>query len=135
MTNLSVGPHDAFREVKAAVVRQHLLDCARHGVAILGVHERHVFRDGRRLTTRLEAVDSEEFRRPVFETCRVECPAPRMCESLTLGEVELGLLALLHVEVDPDPAEECSIGRPQWVAPAEKPAVGSLTATHPKAGL
>ena len=42
------------------------------------------------LTTRLEAVDSEQLRGPVLETCRVEGPAPDVCESLTLGEVELG---------------------------------------------
>src|SRR6266581_1664153 len=61
VTNRSIGPNNPLGEVEAVMVREHLLNFVRNELPILGVHERHVLRYARSLTSRIEAVDREQF--------------------------------------------------------------------------
>src|SRR6266436_1537300 len=86
-------------------------------------HEPHVFREGRCLRRRIEAVDREQLGRPLLKARRGERPASRMCEPLSLCQVELGLLAFVNVEVDPDPVEDRSVVPTERLRATEEPAV------------
>src|ERR1700751_3137181 len=100
MTNRSVWPHDSFGEVESAMLRQHRLNGLRNELPIVRMDERHVFREARRRAVRIHAMDREQLRRPVLETGGVEDPASGVRKSLRLRQAELGLLALLNIEVD-----------------------------------
>src|SRR4029077_5709982 len=45
-----------------------------------------------RSATRIQAVDLEQFGRPIFESSGVECPATHMSEALPFAEIKLGSL-------------------------------------------
>src|SRR5579863_870616 len=104
MTDGSVRPHNPFREVKATMVCQHLLNFVCHEVSITRVHERHIFRNTRRLAARLKAVDLEQLGRPVFKAGSVECPVADVRKALTFRQVKLGPLSFFNIEVDANPA-------------------------------
>src|ERR1700687_1452743 len=123
MTNRSVRPHDPLREVESATLRQHRPNFLRDEISVVRVHERHVFLDGRCFLRRIEAVDREQLRRPVLKARSGERPAPRMREPLPLCQVELGLLAFVDVEVDPDPVEDRAVVPTDRLRAAEEPAV------------
>ena len=112
MTNRSIGSHNPFREIESAMLGQHRLNFLRDEGPIFRVYERHVFRDGWRLAAWGEAMDREQLGRPVVETGGIECPAAGVREPLSLRKVELGLLAFLNIDVNPDPIQERSIVRP-----------------------
>src|SRR6516162_5776392 len=97
--------------------------------------ERHVFRDGRWLLRRIEAVDREQLGRPVVESCCSESPAPHTRESLSLCQIELGLFPLFDVDIDSDPVEDRSVVSSKGLRAAEEPAVVALGVTHPKTHL
>ena len=130
MTNRSVRPHDPLREVESAMLRQHRPNVLRDEISVVRMHERHVFLDGGCLLRRIEAVDREQLRRPVLEARGGERPASRVREPLSLRKVELGLLALLDIEVDPDPILHRSIGRSERLGTAEEPAVIALSVAN-----
>src|ERR1700737_3467238 len=127
MTNRSIGPHNPFREIESPMVCQHPLNFLRHELPIFRVYERHVFRDRWRLAAGIEAMDRKQLSRPVVKTGGVECPATGVRKPLSLRKVELGLLALLNIEIDPDPILHRSIGRSERLGTAEEPAVIALS--------
>src|SRR6266850_1309088 len=127
MTNRSVRPHDPLREVESAMLGQHRLNFLRDDLPILRVDQRHVFRDARRRAVRIQAMNRKQLGRPVRETGSCERPTTGMRESLSLSQVELGLLALLNIEVDPEPILHRSIGRSERLRTAEEPAVIALS--------
>src|SRR6266404_3044828 len=127
MTNRSVRTHDPLRKIESAMLRQHRPNFLRDEISVVRMHERHVFLDGRCFLRRIEAVNREQLRRPVFKARRDERPASRMREPLSLSQVELGFLAFVDVEVDPDPILHCSIGRSERLGTAEEPAVVALS--------
>src|SRR5258706_10587845 len=127
MTNRSVRPHDPLREVESAMLRQQRPNFLRDEISVVRMHERHVFLDGGCLLRRIEAVDRKQLRRPVLKARRGERPASRMCEPLSLCQVELGLLAFVDVEVDPDPVEDRSVVPTERLRAAEEPAVIALS--------
>src|SRR4029077_1986954 len=108
-------------------LRQHFLNFSSDELPIVRVYEGHVFRDRWRLAARIEAMDREQLRRPVVETSRVECPAAGVRQPLSLRQIELGLLALLNIEINPDPILHRSIGRSERLDSAEEPAVIALS--------
>src|SRR5260221_7912767 len=122
VTNRSVGPHDSLREVESAMLRQHRPNLLRDEISVVRMHERHVFLEGRCVLRRIEAVDREQLRRPVLKARRGERPASRMREPLSLCQVELGLLALVNIESNPDPILHRSIGRSDRLDAVEEPA-------------
>src|SRR5712671_3299839 len=130
MTNRSVRPHDPLREVESAMFRQHRPNVLRDDISVVRMHERHVFLDGGCLLRRIEAVDREQLRRPVLKARRGKRPASRMREPLSLRQVELGLLAFVDVEVDPDPVEDRSVVRTERLRAAEEPAVIALSVAN-----
>src|SRR5580693_6706533 len=67
-TNLSIRPHNPFREVEPATFRKHLLNSLQDILPILVVDERQIFLQTWRLGARIEAVDSKQLRRPMIET-------------------------------------------------------------------
>src|SRR3979490_1262376 len=113
VTNRLVRTHDPLREVEPAMLRQHRPNFLRDEISVVRMHERHVFLDGRCFLRRIEAVDREQLRRPVLKARRGERPASRMREPLSLCQVELGLLAFVDVEVDPDPVEDRFVVPPE----------------------
>src|SRR5712692_2299378 len=127
ITNRLVRTHDPLREVESAMLRQHRLNLLRDDISVVRMHERHVFLDGRCVLRRIEAVDREQLRRPVLKARRGERPASRMCEPLSLCQVELGLLAFVDVEVDPDPVEDRSVVSTERLRATEEPAVIALS--------
>src|SRR5712692_2089654 len=127
ITNRLVRTHDPLREVESAMLRQHRLNLLRDDISVVRMHERHVFLDGRCFFRRIEAVDREQLRRPVLKARRGERPASRMCEPLSLCQVELGLLAFVDVEIDPDPVEDRSVVPTKRLRAAEEPAVIALS--------
>src|SRR6202163_2171301 len=135
VTNRLVRTHDPLRKIESAMLRQHRPNFLRDEISVVRMHERHVFRDGRCVLRRIEAVDREQLRRPVLKARRGERPASRMRESLSLRQVELGLLALLNIEVNPDPILHCSIGRSERLDAAEEPAVMAFGVTNAKTHL
>src|ERR1700730_6144921 len=96
ITNRPVWTHDSFRKVESAVVRQHLLDFLRHEFPVFGMHERHIFRCGRRLALWLETVNLEQFGTPILEAGSSECPAAQMREPLCFGKIEISLQPCLE---------------------------------------
>src|SRR5712671_901664 len=127
VTNRSVGPHDSLREVESAMLRDHRPNYLRDEISVVRMHERHVFLEGRCALRRIEAVDREQLRRPVLEARGGERPASRVREPLSLCQVELGLLAFVDVDVDPDPVEDRSVVPAQRLRAAEEPAVIALS--------
>src|SRR5258705_10032219 len=89
MTNLSIWPHDPFREVEAAMVCQHLLNCLCDELPIFQVYERHIFVYCWRLAVRIKPMNPEQLWRPIFEPISIEGPATNMRNALSLLEVEL----------------------------------------------
>jgi hypothetical protein len=53
-----------------------------------------------------------------------------MREPPGFGQIKLGLLAFLYIEVDPYPIEQRSVARSNWLGATEKPSVSSLSVTH-----
>src|SRR5712692_10631818 len=127
VTNRLVRTHDPLRKIESAMLGQHRPNFLRDEISVARMHERHVFRDRWRLAAGIEAMDREQLRRPVFKARRGERPASRMREALSLCQVELGFLAFVDVEVDPDPILHCSIGRSERLGTAEEPAVIALS--------
>src|SRR5260221_1072820 len=127
MTNRSVRPHDPLREVESAMLGQHRLNFLRDELPIIRMDQCHVFRDARRRAVRIQAINRKHLGRPVRETGSGERPTTGMRESLSLCQVKLGLLALLNIEVDPDPILHRSIGRSERLGAAEEPAVIALS--------
>src|SRR6266446_4962569 len=127
VTNRLVSTHDPLRKIESAMLRQHRLNFLRDEISVVRMHERHVFLEGRCLLRRIEAVDREQLRRPALKARRGERPASRMREPLSLCQVELGLLAFVDVEIDPDPILDRSIGRSERLDAAEEPAVIALS--------
>ena len=135
MTDRSVGTHNPFREVESAMLCQHRLNGLCYEAPIFWVDERHVFRDGWRLAAGGEAIDLEQLGRPVVETGGIECPATGVREPLSLRQVELGLLAYLDVEGNPEPVQEGSIMRPEGFRATQEPAVHSCSAPNSESRL
>src|SRR6266853_451509 len=127
VTNRPVRTHDPLRELESATLRQYRPNFLRDEISVVRMHERHVFREGRCLRRRIEAVDREQLGRPLLKARRSERPASRMCEPLSLRQVELGLLAFVHVEVDPDPVEDRSVIPTERLCATEEPAVIALS--------
>src|SRR5229473_3353378 len=130
VTNRLVRTHEPLRKIESAMLRQHRPNFLRDEISVVRVHERHVFLEGRCFLRRIEAVDLEQLRRPVLKARRGERPASRMREPLSLCQVELGLLALLNIEVNPDPMLHRSIGRSEGLGTAEEPAVIALSVSN-----
>src|SRR5579864_2876778 len=135
MTSGSIRPHNPFCEVEATMVCQHLPNFVRHEVSIIGVHERHIFRNIRRLAARLKAMDLKQPGRPVFKAGSVECPAAGVCKTLTFRQVELGPLSFFNIDVDANPATQRSIIRPARFSATKEPAISAFSVTHPKSHL
>src|SRR5713101_6392750 len=127
VTNRPVRTHDPLRELESATLRQDRPNFLRDEIAVVRMHERHVFREGRCLRRGIEAVDREQLGRPLLKPRRGERPASRMCEPLSLCQVELGLLAFVDVEVDPDPVEDRSVVPTERLRATEEPAVIALS--------
>src|SRR5258705_4917248 len=127
VTNRLVRTYDPLRKIESTMLRQHRQNFLRDEISVVRMHERHVFLDGRCFLRRIEAVNREQLRRPVFKARRGERPASRMREPLSLCQVELGFLAFVDVEVDPDPILHCSIGRLERLGTAEEPVVIPLS--------
>ena len=104
-TNLSIRPHNAFREVESAMFRKHLLNSFRDELAIVGVDELHILFYRWGLAARIKAINPEQLWRPVVESSSVEGPATRMRQALSLRKVELCLFPVFNVEIDADPIE------------------------------
>src|SRR6266481_1428225 len=102
-TNLSIRPHNPFREVESATFCKHLLDGFRDELPIFRVYELHIFFDGWSLTARSKPMNPEQLWRPVVEASRVEGPTTHMREPLSFREIELGLFAVFNVEIHTDP--------------------------------
>src|SRR5260221_4997914 len=132
MTNRSVRPHDPLREVESAILGQHRLNFLRDELPIVRMDQCHVFRDARRRAVRIQAINRKQLGRPVRETGSGERPTTGMRESLSLCQVKLGLLALLNIEVDPDPILHRSIGRSEGLGTGEEPAVIAFGVTNAK---
>src|SRR5258708_15042997 len=113
------------------MLRQHGPNYLSDEISVVRMHERHVFLEGRCFLRRIEAVDREQLRRPVLKAGRGERPASRMREPLSLCQVELGLLAFVDVEVDPDPAEDRSVVPTDRLRAAAEPAGLALTVPNP----
>src|SRR5258706_818250 len=109
------------------MLRQQRPNFLRDEIAVVRMHKRHVFLEGRCFLRRIEAVDREQLRRPVLKARRGERPASRMCEALSLCQVELGLLAFVDVEVDPDPVEDRSVVPHKRFCATEEPAIIALS--------
>src|SRR6267154_1262377 len=127
VTNRPVRTHDPLRELESATLRQYRPNFLRDEISIVRMHERHVFREGWCLRRRIEAVDREQLGRPLLKARRGERPASRMCEPLSLCQVELGLLAFVNVEVDPEPVEDRSVVPTERLRATEEPAVIALS--------
>src|SRR5258708_34425183 len=127
MPNRAVRPHDPLREVESAMLGQHRLNFLRDELPIIRMDQCHVFRDARRRAVRIQAINRKQLGRPVRETGSGERPTTGMRESLSLCQVKLSLLALLTIEVDPDPILHRSIGRSERLSTAEEPAVIALS--------
>src|ERR1700750_1944059 len=95
----------------------------RDEVSILGMDERHVFREARWRAVRVHAMDRQQLRRPVLETGGVEDPASGVRKPLRFRKVELGLLALLNIEIDTNETEHRSITRAERLDATQEPAV------------
>src|SRR5882724_10227936 len=80
-------------------------------------------------------MDPKQLRRPVIESSGAKCPAARVRQPLPLRKVELGLLAVINVEVDADPADDGSIRRAERLDATQKPAISSFIAACPKGHL
>jgi hypothetical protein len=102
-----------------------------------------VFRKARPFFGGIKTVYAKKFMRPVTEEPRrVENPTSHVSEALPFGEIKLvllkrllGALAVLDVEINPDPIQEVSIARPQGFDSAEEPAVPSISVTNSKTDL
>src|SRR5229473_7587982 len=105
VTNLSIWPHDPFREVEAAMVCQHPLNCLCDELPIFRVYERHIFVYCWRLAVWIKPMNPEQLWRPIVEPSSVEGPATHMRKALSLPEVELCLFPIFNVEIDPDPIQ------------------------------
>src|ERR1700681_1644010 len=127
VTNRLVRTHDPLRKIESAMLRQHRPNFLRDEISVVRMHERHVFLEGRCFLRRIEAVDREQLRRPVLKARRGERPASRMREPLSLCQVELGLLAFVDVEVDPDPVEERALVPSERLRATQEPAVIALS--------
>src|SRR5258705_12048991 len=97
--------------------------------------ERHVFREARRRAERIHAMDRQQLRRPMLETGGVEDPASGVRKPLRLRQVELGLLALLNIEVDTHETEQRSIACAERLNATQEPAVHAARVPHPKGCL
>src|SRR5258707_7492378 len=102
-TNLSIRPHNAFREVESAIFCKHLLNSFRDELAIVRVDELHILFYRWGLAARIKAINPEQLWRPVVEPISIESPATHMRKALSLPEVELCLYPIFNVESDPDP--------------------------------
>src|SRR6266436_4514038 len=102
-TNLSIRPHNPFREVESATFCKHLLNGFRDELPIFRVYEPHIFFHGWSLTAWMKPMNSEQLWRPVVEASRVEGPTPHMREPLSFREIGLGLFAVFNVEIHTDP--------------------------------
>src|SRR6185295_18682859 len=129
-TNLSIGPHDAFREVEPSTFCKHPLNGFRDELAIVGVDELHILFYRWGLAARIKAINPEQLWRPVVESGSVEGPATRMRKALCLRKVELCLFPVFNVEIDADPIEQLSIARADGFGPTEMPAVPALSVTN-----
>src|SRR5258705_10269550 len=105
MTNLSIWPHNPLREVKAAMVYPHFLNCLCDELTIFRVDERQILFYGWGLATRIKPMNAEQFWRPVVEASSVEGPATHVSKPLSFREVELCLFPIFNVEIDPDPIQ------------------------------
>jgi len=103
VTNLSICPHNPFREVESATVRQHLLNCLSDEPPIFGVYEAHIFLNRRCLAARIKAVDLKQFGRPIIESSSVERPAAHVSKPLSFGKVEVGYFPFFKVNIYADP--------------------------------
>jgi hypothetical protein len=129
MTDRAVESHDTFREVKAAIARQHLTHLLRHEPAIFWMDQSQVFVDSWWLGTRLKSMNLKQFGAPVLESGSVECPATRVRKPLAFGKIELGPLVFFYIDVNPNPTEQLSITRAKRFRTTKKPVVASFSIT------
>src|SRR6266478_6546473 len=92
ITSLSIWPHNPLRKVESAMVGQHLLNFLFHELPIFWVYKLQIAFYRWRFATRIQAVNLEQFGRPIFESSSVECPATHMSEALPFAEIKLGSL-------------------------------------------
>src|SRR5262249_24741122 len=130
MTTRAIGALNPLREIEAALARQDLLNLARHGIAILGVHDGQILRDARCMAVQREAVNPKHLRRPVLETCGVECPGTRVGKTLSFRQVELCLFSFVDIDAGPVPPDDVAGPVPQRDFPVEQPAVFPVGPQH-----
>jgi hypothetical protein len=112
------------------------LNGLRNELPIVRVHDPpQILIYGRGLAVWIEPVDPEQFRRPVVESIRAENPTAHICETLSLGNVELCLFQVFNFEIDANPIQQRSIAGPDWLRATEKPAVSSLPVSNSKTHL
>src|SRR5882724_2623561 len=97
-TNLSLRPHNPFREVESATFCKHLLNGFRDELPIFRVYQPHIFFYGWSLTAWIKPINPEQLWRPVVEASRVEGPTTHMRQALSFREIELGLFALGKID-------------------------------------
>src|SRR5258706_6013298 len=129
IANRSVWTHDPLGEVESAKLGQHRLDLLPDEFPIVRMYQRDVILCARRRTCWIQAMNRKQLRRPVLEAGRGKGPASRVREALSVCQIKLGLLALVDVEVDSDPAEERSVAPSKPFRATQEPAVIALAIT------
>ena len=135
VTSFSIGSHNPLREVESEVVIQHLLNPLLHEFTIFRVHEIQIFLYCWRLASRIKAVNSEQFGRPVVESSSVECPATHMSEAVPFAEVGLGLqqgllreLAIIDIGQQEIPGAYRTFRIAHWEAANLEPSIDAIGA-------
>ena len=97
--------------------------------------ELEILLETRRAALWLQAMNGEQFWRPLVEARRASRPTAHMREALSLCQVKLDLLPFVDVEVDPDPIKDRSIISSKRLRPTEEPAVVAFAAANAKTHL
>src|SRR5260370_24025144 len=90
-SNLAVRLDDSLREVEAAMVCQHLLNCLCDELPIFRVYERHIFVYCWCLAAGIKPMNPEQLWRPVVESSRVEGPTARVGQPLRFSQIGLAV--------------------------------------------
>src|SRR5580700_10219963 len=132
--NLSISPHNPFREVECALVDQHRANSLFHERAICRMHESQIFLYGWRLAAWIKTIDPKQFRGPVFESSCVECPASHVGNALPFSKIKLaflqrflGTLAVLDVDAGSMPLDDVSLLVPHGNFVVQHPAIHAVS--------
>jgi hypothetical protein len=136
-TNLSIWPHNPFREVECAMVDQHRRNSLFHEGAIFRVYKSQIFFYSWRLATRIKTIDPKQLGGPVLESSCIERPTSHVGKALPLSKIKLallkrllGALAVLDVDAGSMPLDDVSQFVPHGDFVVQHPAILTVSAPY-----